>query len=87
MIKEQVSGSVRREGKACSARRICEHLERFIILQIIDNQWVAHLQDMENMKEGIGLRGYGQLDPLKEYQEGGLCPVRGSSWIGFGRRP
>ena len=50
-----------------------EQLERFIILQLIDNQWVMHLQDMEHMKEGIGLRGYGQLDPLKEYQKEGFA--------------
>ena len=47
-------------------------LERFILLQIIDNQWIAHLQDMEHMKEGIGLRGYGQLDPLREYKKEGF---------------
>jgi len=48
-----------------------ESLERFIMLQIIDNQWVNHLQDMDHMKEGIGLRGYGQLDPLREYKKEG----------------
>jgi preprotein translocase subunit SecA len=48
-------------------------LERYIILQIIDNQWVAHLQDMEHLKEGIGLRGYGQLDPLREYKKEGYA--------------
>ncbi|MBN2123994.1 MAG: preprotein translocase subunit SecA [Deltaproteobacteria bacterium] len=48
-------------------------LERYILLQIIDNQWVAHLQDMEHMKEGIGLRGYGQLDPLREYKKEGYA--------------
>ena len=42
------------------------------MLHIIDTQWVIHLQDMENMKEGIGLRGYGQLDPLREYQKEGF---------------
>ena len=50
-----------------------EQLERLLILQIIDNQWVDHLQDMEHMKEGIGLRGYGQLDPLREYQKEGFA--------------
>jgi preprotein translocase subunit SecA len=54
-----------------------ENLERMIILQIIDNQWVAHLQDMEHMKEGIGLRGYGQLDPLREYQKEGFALFEG----------
>ena len=50
-----------------------EELERLIMLQIIDTQWVRHLQDMEHMKGGIGLRGYGQLDPLKEYQKEGFA--------------
>jgi preprotein translocase subunit SecA len=50
-----------------------ERLERMITLQIIDNEWVRHLQDMEHMKEGIGLRGYGQLDPLREYQKEGFA--------------
>ncbi len=52
-------------------------IERFIILQIVDDQWVAHLQDMDHMKEGIGLRGYGQLDPLKEYQKEGFALFEG----------
>ncbi len=47
-------------------------LQRIILLQIIDEQWVAHLQDMEQMKEGIGLRGYGQMDPLREYKKEGF---------------
>jgi preprotein translocase subunit SecA len=48
-------------------------LERFILLQIIDHQWISHLQDMEHLKEGIGLRGYGQLDPLREYKKEGYA--------------
>ena len=42
--------------------------ERFIILQIIDSQWKDHLYAMDHLKEGIGLRGYGQRDPLVEYK-------------------
>ncbi len=42
--------------------------ERFIILQIIDSQWKDHLYSMDHLKEGIGLRGYGQRDPLVEYK-------------------
>ena len=42
--------------------------ERFIILQIIDSQWKDHLYAMDHLKEGIGLRGYGQRDPLIEYK-------------------
>ncbi|MGD2126597.1 MAG: preprotein translocase subunit SecA [Desulfobacteraceae bacterium] len=48
-------------------------IQKYILLQIIDNQWVAHLQDMDSMKEGIGLRGYGQLDPLREYKKEGYA--------------
>jgi preprotein translocase subunit SecA len=52
-------------------------VEKYIMLQIIDKQWVAHLQDMESMKEGIGLRGYGQLDPLREYKKEGYALFEG----------
>jgi len=48
-------------------------LEKIVLLQIIDEQWVAHLQDMDHMKEGIGLRGYGQMDPLREYKKEGFA--------------
>ena len=50
-----------------------ERLARYFILQIIDDKWVSHLQAMDHMKEGVGLRGYGQLDPLKEYQKEGFA--------------
>ncbi len=43
--------------------------ERMIELQIIDNQWKDHLLAMDYLKEGIGLRGYGQRDPLVEYKK------------------
>jgi preprotein translocase subunit SecA len=70
LINEQVQESFEvRENKL--GKEELRALEKIIILQIIDNQWVAHLQDMQSMKEGIGLRGYGQLDPLREYQKEG----------------
>ncbi|MFQ5778075.1 MAG: preprotein translocase subunit SecA, partial [Terriglobia bacterium] len=43
-------------------------LERIIRLQIIDAQWKDHLLTLDHLKEGIGLRGYGQKDPLIEYK-------------------
>ena len=52
-------------------------IERYFLLQIIDHQWVDHLQDMESMKEGIGLRGYGHLDPLREYKKEGFALFEG----------
>jgi preprotein translocase subunit SecA len=45
--------------------------ERFFILQQIDNLWREHLQAMESLRESVGLRGYGQRDPLIEYKSEG----------------
>ena len=45
--------------------------ERMIMLNVIDNQWKDHLLSMDHLKEGIGLRGYGQKDPLIEYKKEG----------------
>ena len=43
--------------------------ERMIMLQLLDSQWKDHLLSMDHLKEGIGLRGYGQKDPLVEYKK------------------
>ncbi len=43
--------------------------ERIIMLNVVDNQWKDHLLSMDHLKEGIGLRGYGQKDPLVEYKK------------------
>jgi preprotein translocase subunit SecA len=43
-------------------------IERFAVLSVIDNKWKEHLRDMDDLKEGIGLRAYGQKDPLLEYK-------------------
>jgi len=72
LIAEQVRSAYQQKVKLFGKEDL-ERIERLIMLQIIDNQWVGHLQDMEHMKEGIGLRGYGQLDPLKEYQKEGFA--------------
>jgi preprotein translocase subunit SecA len=42
--------------------------ERMIMLSVLDQQWKDHLLNMDHLKEGIGLRGYGQRDPLVEYK-------------------
>lgn len=43
-------------------------VERFIVLSSLDTFWKEHLLSLDHLKEGIGLRGYGQKDPLREYQ-------------------
>ncbi|MGH7198230.1 MAG: preprotein translocase subunit SecA [Candidatus Omnitrophota bacterium] len=44
------------------------HLERMILLDVVDSKWKDHLRNMDNLREGIGLRAYGQKDPLVEYK-------------------
>jgi preprotein translocase subunit SecA len=44
-------------------------VERDLMLQIVDTQWKDHLYSLDHLKEGIGLRGYGQRDPLVEYKK------------------
>jgi preprotein translocase subunit SecA len=48
---------------------IMRRVERDIMLQIVDAQWKDHLYSLDHLKEGIGLRGYGQRDPLVEYKK------------------
>jgi preprotein translocase subunit SecA len=50
---------------------LMRELEKFIMLQAVDSQWKDHLLSMDHLKEGIGLRGYGQRDPLNEYKREG----------------
>jgi len=45
--------------------------ERFFILQQIDTLWREHLQNMDGLREAVGLRGYGEKDPLIEYKQEG----------------
>jgi preprotein translocase subunit SecA len=48
---------------------LMEFHSRMIMLQIVDTQWKDHLYAIDHLKEGIGLRGYGQRDPLVEYKK------------------
>jgi preprotein translocase subunit SecA len=47
-------------------------LEKLLLLQMVDNHWKEHLLSMDHLKEGIGLRGYGQKNPLNEYKREGF---------------
>ena len=51
---------------------IRQQLERTVILQVIDHHWKEHLLGMDQLRDGIGLRGYGQKDPLAEYKREGF---------------
>jgi preprotein translocase subunit SecA len=47
------------------------HLQQMVMLQIVDNHWKDHLLSMDHLRDGIGLRGYAQKDPLQEYKKEG----------------
>ena len=52
-----------------SSNNIMRSLERDILLRVVDNQWIDHLHNIDMLREGIGLRAYGQKDPLIEYKK------------------
>jgi len=60
------------EREAKLGPEMIRYLERMIMLQVVDSQWKDHLLAMDHLKEGIGLRGYGQKDPLIEYKREGF---------------
>jgi preprotein translocase subunit SecA len=47
---------------------VMRQVERFVILNVIDSLWIEHLDTIDDLRQGIGLRGYGQRDPLIEYK-------------------
>jgi preprotein translocase subunit SecA len=71
-LRERILGSLRtsyeEKERLLTPGRMRE-FERIIMLQVIDSQWKDHLLGMDYLKEGIGLRGYGQRDPLIEYKK------------------
>ncbi|MFA5352655.1 MAG: preprotein translocase subunit SecA [Thermodesulfovibrionales bacterium] len=57
------------EKEAEAGPEFMRYVEKVILLQVIDTQWKDHLLGIDHMKEGIGLRGYAQRDPLVEYKK------------------
>ncbi len=85
-VREQLIGAERLAtvGHAPDADRpqlaglaVIEPIERNIMLQIVDTQWKDHLYSLDHLKEGIGLRGYGQRDPLVEYKKESFALFQG----------
>jgi preprotein translocase subunit SecA len=79
LTQASLAEKVREEAEAAYARKEHEYgadamryLERMFLLSTIDALWKDHLLSMDHLKEGIGLRGYAQKDPLKEYQREGF---------------
>ena len=73
IVEEIISGvkSMLRNKEQEYGKPIMDYLIKLIMLQSIDTHWKDHLLSMDYLKEGIGLRGYGQKDPIREYQKEG----------------
>jgi len=70
LIAEQAK-AVYNAKEAEFGEEMLRQVEKMIYLQVIDTLWKEHLLNMDHLKEGIGLRGYAQRDPLREYQKEG----------------
>lgn len=75
MKPAQMAEALRQEALAAYALREAEYgpemmrrIEKLVLLQVTDSRWMEHLRAMDDLREGIGLRAYGQKDPLVEYQ-------------------
>src|SRR5204862_4573261 len=67
---------------------LMRQIERYILLQIIDDRWREHLHDMDYLREGIHLRGFAQIDPLVAYKNEGFemfTALMNSIWEEFAR--
>ena len=64
----KVSSDVYTQREKQVGEEVARQIERWVSLQVIDNLWMDHLDAIDDLREGIGLRGYGQRDPLVEYK-------------------
>jgi preprotein translocase subunit SecA len=78
LTKEILTEAVQEDAHAAYARReeeltpeVMRELERRVVLSVLDRKWREHLYEMDYLREGVSLRGYGQRDPLIEYQREG----------------
>ncbi len=65
----EVADQARRAQEEANGADNQRQIERLILLQVVDSHWKEHLLNMDHLKEGIGLRGYGQKNPLNEYKK------------------
>jgi preprotein translocase subunit SecA len=71
IVLEKVAAAYEKK-EAQFGPEMLRQLEKIIMLQTIDALWKDHLLNMDHLKEGVGLRGYGQKNPLQEYQKEGF---------------
>ncbi len=66
IAKEQLDIKIEEHGE-----EVISEFARAVMIKVMDTAWVNHIDEMQILREGIGLRGYGQTDPLQEYQKEG----------------
>ncbi len=69
---QQVAREQYRQKEEALGEKLMRQLERYAMLRVIDERWREHLYEMDQLKEGIGLRAYGQKNPLIEYKSEGF---------------
>ncbi len=67
-------------GKDPEGTSVLRRYEQYLYLQAIDQQWKDHLLSMDHLRQGIGLRGYGQKDPKQEYKKEGYAMFVQMTW-------
>lgn len=67
-ILQKIAHDVYQQREKQMGEKICRYIEQQEMLRVIDALWMEHLESIDDLREGIGLRGYGQRDPLVEYK-------------------
>jgi preprotein translocase subunit SecA len=67
LCKEKIAQRYDEKEKSIGGE-LLRQAEKYIMLRVVDNHWIEHLENMDFLKEGIGLRAYGQREPLIEYK-------------------
>jgi len=70
-LKEKALARYEEKENQCGSELMRE-IERVILLRAVDSKWMAHIDEMDQLKHGIGLRAYGQHDPVSEYKFAGF---------------
>ena len=76
LLKEQATKLYESKEAEFPEPEQLRELERVIMLKVVDRKWMDHIDDMEQLRQGIGLQAYGQKDPLVEYKMNGLRDVQ-----------
>jgi len=79
-IRERITEAVNRRAAERAANfgpEIMRYVEKMILLQLLDQDWREHIVQLEHLRQYVGLRGYGQRDPLNEYKSEALELFKG----------